>query len=343
MGRTVVSLVLENEGDPAHFIVHVEDIGERKHAAEALRESEDRFRIMADCCPTPMWVTDATGQVRFINRTYREFFGTTCEQLENGSWLTLIHPDDAPQLRTTFERAIAGHAPLNTETRVRRADGEYRWIASYAEPRFAPSGEFLGHVGLSPDITERKQAEEALRSSEEKFRQLTENIREVFWMTNAKGTETLYVSPAYEQIWGRTCESLYRDPMSWMEAIHPEDREKARSLFEREIAGEQIASEYRIRTPDKVTRWIRDRAFPIRDETGQLIRVAGIAEDITERKQHDEELVRAREAADAANQAKSRFLANMSHEIRTPMNGVIGMLQLLMKPSSPKSSANMPA
>ena len=143
--------------------------------------------------------------------------------------------------------------------------------------------------------------------------------------------EILYVSPAYEQVWGRSCDSLYQNPMSWMEAIHPDDRERAHSMFARQIQGEAAESEYRIQTPDGREKWIRDRAFPVRDEAGKLIRVVGIAEEITERKRYEEELIQARQGADAANQAKSRFLANMSHEIRTPMNGVIGMVQLLLE------------
>ncbi|HTX36477.1 MAG TPA: PAS domain S-box protein [Bryobacteraceae bacterium] len=314
---------------PVYFVVRVEDITERKRAQEALRESEERFRIMADSCPTLMWVTDAAGGEQFINRAYREFCGTTCAQVRDGQWQALVHPEDVMEYAQAFERAVRERKGFQGEARVRRADGEWRWVVSYAAPRLSPSGEYQGHVGLSLDITQRKQAEQALQRSETRFRQLAENIREVFWMADSGAHEMLYVSPAYEQVWGRSCESLYQNPASWMDAIRADDREKAHALLAEQVHGEPVEAEYRIRALDGQEKWIRDRAFPIRDEHGQTIRVAGIAEDITERKRYEQELIRARQGADAANQAKSRFLANMSHEIRTPMNGVIGMLQLL--------------
>jgi PAS domain S-box-containing protein len=332
--RTRVSTVRDAGSSlysPVYFVARVEDITERKRAQEAARESEERFRIMADGCPTAMWVANAGGEAQFINRAYRKFYGITAEQAQNGEWQLLIHPEDAPQYVQEVQRAVQEHAPFQGEARVRRADGEWRWMETFAEPRLSPRGEYLGHVGLSLDITDRKLAQQALESSEQKFRQLAENIHEVFWMASSTALEMIYISPAYEHVWGRTCESLYRDPRSWMDSIHPDDRETARSLLATRIQGEPFEAEYRIRTPDGQQKWIRDRAFPIRNEAGQVIRVAGIAEDITERKRYEEELIRAREGADAANRAKSRFLANMSHEIRTPMNGVIGMLQLLME------------
>ncbi len=131
---------------------------------------------------------------------------------------------------------------------------------------------------------ERRRAEAALKESESKFRQLVERIREVFWMSNPEKTQILYISPGYEEIWGRSCESLYALPQSWMGAIHPEDRDRVReAALAKQVSG-QYDEEYRIIRPDGSIRWIWDRAFPIRDESGTVIRIAGIAEDITHRR-----------------------------------------------------------
>ena len=304
---------------------------ERHQARRAIEESEKRFRIMADGCPAIIWATDTDGVLSFCNRAYREFFHVTPETVRGVEWRTRLHSDDAEACVGEFLRSLAAGSPFHCEARVRRGDDAWRWMASYGEPRISESGVFLGQVVLSFDITERKAAEEAMRAGEERFRQLAENIRDCFWMMDAAGREILYVSPAYEDIWGRTREHLYRNPMEWAEAILEEDREPALEIFCRQLAGEPLTSEYRIRTMRGEVRWIRDRAFPIRDEDGKLYRIAGIAEDITGSKQALAAVLLAKEAAESATRAKSEFLANMSHEIRTPLNGVIGMTSLLME------------
>ena len=204
-----------------------------------------------------------------------------------------------------------------------------RTLERYSTSLRSEGGKQPGRVWFFRGITDRKQAEQALRMSEEKFRQLAENVREVFWIVSLEKGEILYISPAYEQVWGRTCESVYRNRNSWMESIHPDDMERIQSLLEGVRRGVPDESEFRIRTPDGQEKWIRNRAFPIHGDDGRLIRMVGIAEDVTGWKRYEYELIQAREGADAAEPGKSRFLANMSHEIRTPMNGVIGMLQLL--------------
>ena len=135
---------------------------------QALRESEGRFRSMADGAPVIIWVTDAEGGIRFVNRTYRAFFGVPLEEPEGGKWRPLVHPDDADAYIGAFMDAVRDQQPFRAEARTRRADGEWRWIASYAEPRFSAAGPFLGHAGISTDITDRRRAEEALRDADDR-------------------------------------------------------------------------------------------------------------------------------------------------------------------------------
>ncbi len=147
------------------------------------------------------------------------------------------------------------------------------------------------HIAAIRDITQRVRVEEALRQSEERFRQLAENIQEVFWLKRVDTNEIMYVSPAYKQVWGRTAESLYADPTSWSDAICPEDRDRVVRAVSDRLGEDAYDEEYRIVRPDGTERWIRDRGFPIRDEHGVVQRIAGIAEDITQRK-HAEETAR---------------------------------------------------
>lgn len=130
-----------------------------------------------------------------------------------------------------------------------------------------------------------------LQDREARFRQIAENVREVFFMISAETDEILYISPAYEAVWGRTCESLYEDPQSWLSAIHPEDSFKAIATLETQFrTGDEFQEEYRIVRPDASIRWVSVKAFPVRDLEGKVHRFVGIAEDITKRKQAEQAL-----------------------------------------------------
>lgn len=130
---------------------------------------------------------------------------------------------------------------------------------------------------------ELEASQSRLRESEHRFRQLAENIREVFFLVASDNSHVLYISPAYESIWGRTCESLYEDPRSWMTPIHPDDAPRVRAALEARAVTGQYEIEFRVRRPDGTERWISSRGFPIRDQDGRIYRIAGVAEDVTQR------------------------------------------------------------
>ncbi|MBD2099476.1 ATP-binding protein [Leptolyngbya sp. FACHB-261] len=269
---------------------------------EALRKSEAKNRAILNAIPDLMLRLSRDG-------TYLEF--------KRSKEFDMLLPDD--QVVSSNEYDVLPHelartrmhyveqALLTGETQIFEYEILLSGTIRYEEARIVVSGEDEV-LAIIRNIDDRKQAEvqtrllhteleqrvcertAALAASEEKFRQLAENIRQVFFLKSVDGTQ-LYVSPAYEEVWGRTCKSLYEQPDSWLETIHPDDRQGVLSTFKSELGAKgKLNLEYRIVRPDGDVRWIGAHSFAIRNETGQLERIAGIAEDITERKRAEAEL-----------------------------------------------------
>ena len=298
-GRSVHMLMgavplFDTEGRVRGSVAAGLDVTGRKQSEDALRESEERFRSMADGCPAVIWVTDAEGENRFVNRTYREFFGVTSEEAEGHKWKPLIHPADEPEYVGAAVNAVRDRAPFKAEARMRRTDGEWRSVASYGEPRFSPGGEFLGHGGISMDVTERNRAKEALRESEERLR-LTLDAAQVgtfeFWPETGK----LLWDDNNKRIWGLGP----GEEWTYSEAIrrvHPDDREKTEGLVRAAFDPASDGSydcEYRILLPDGSIHWTVAKGrvyFEGEGENRRAVRMTGIQLDTTGRKQAEEEL-----------------------------------------------------
>lgn len=225
------------------------------------------------------------------------------EQELGDGWAEGVHPDDLDFCLSTYLAAFDARLPFEMEYRLRDQQGKYRWIDDCGKPLHDLEGNFAGYIGTCFDTTERKRAEEELRQSEARFRQFAENIDGALWITDHDEHRVLYLSPGYEQIWGRTCESVYEDPTAWMDAIHPDDRDRIRNVAMTPRIFDGYDEEFRIIRPDGSVRWIRDRAFPVKDGSGRVHRATGVAEDITERKRADDSLLRLAAIAEQSSDA----------------------------------------
>jgi PAS domain S-box-containing protein len=309
------------------------NLTERKRADEKLRDSESKHRVLFEDSADATLVLGEHGFAD-CNLAAVEMFGyaTVAD-------VTALHPADlSPPNQPDGTPSLAG-SQQKIATAFLNGQNRFEWLHRRKNGEVFPAEVCLTALTLHGrpalmatvrDITARKNAEASLRTSEEQFRQLADSIREVFFVITPEPLRVAYVSPAYEEIWGRPRQEVYDRAAAWIASVHPDELGGVGSYFARLMQGIQSEMSYRIVRPDGTLRWIHSRGFPVNDTKGKLVRVVGIAEDVTERKRAEAELLEAKEAAESASRAKSEFLANMSHEIRTPMNGIIGMTDLVL-------------
>ncbi|MBX3735432.1 MAG: PAS domain S-box protein [Candidatus Didemnitutus sp.] len=205
---------------------------------------------------------------------------------------------------------LIGTITFGSRTRGRFAEEDVRLMKAVAD-----------QVATTLD---RLQLHERLKQSEELFRQMAENIDAVFWMASAANNELIYVSPGYEIVWGRTREALYANPREWLEAIVPEDAERVTTAVARQASG-GYREEFRIVRPDGSERWILDRAYPITDPNGKVIRIVGVARDVTEQKSLEERFLRAQRMEAVGTLASG--VAHDLNNILAPILMVAGLLR----------------
>lgn len=269
------------QGNLLGGVVVFRDVTVQKQEEEALRASEERFRSFMNNSPAVAFLKDDGGRFVYYNQPHCRFFNHGESEWLGRTVFDVYPAEVARHLHDHDMAVLEADRPMESYEVVPAPDGTpHDWLVFKFPVRGPGAERFVG--GVAVDITTRRQAELALRDSEERFRELAETIRDVFWVEDAGASKVHYVSPAFEGIWGRTVQSIYDNPRVWMEAIHADDRPRVEQAWGR--VHEHYNQEYRIVRPDGSLRWIWDRAFPVYDAAGSLKRIVGIAEDITERK-----------------------------------------------------------
>lgn len=293
----------------------------RLETAEAkLREQQAMFMQIFDAIQDMILVKDRDSRITYANRAFREFYGMSQEQLcgiidapfNKDEYTQQYLIDDAYVINT-------GNVLTIPEEPVTRFDGVIRFFNTIKAPVYLTGAPYL--VGVSRDVTQQKEAEEerirterALDEAERLFRQMAETMRDVFVVAEPRFEKYVYVSPAYESTFGRTCKELLADADSIIKSIASEDVWSFSHKMDEARASGEFNHEFRVRQGEKV-RWIWLRTFPVRDEVGRILKICGIAHDITERKEVERRV--------------SEFNSMVSHELRTPLTSIRAALGLI--------------
>jgi len=262
-------------------------------AQEQLRHNEAAKQAsILDALPVSIALLDPRGLITSVNQTWREFaranaiqeseYGVGVDYLETCNRALGEGTSHAHQAACGIRSVLSGGVSTFSMEYPCHSATEQRWfllkVMALADHRSN------GAVVMRIDVTAEKQANRDLQDSELRFRQMAESIRDVFFLREAGTSHMLYVSPAYEEIWMRSCESLYANPDAWLEAIHPDDRASMREKYKNGMSAGTFEYEYRIVRPDGSIRWIKSRGFPVRDQSAKVVRIAGTATDITDGK-----------------------------------------------------------
>jgi two-component system sensor histidine kinase/response regulator len=259
-------------------------------AQTALRESEERYRRIVETANEGISIVDTEARLTFVNQRFAAMLGYPADELIGRSLFQIVPEAAGAAVALRMQHSSQGISEEQDVAYVRK-DGSELWTLLRTSPIRDADGQWVGTLGMMTDRTRHRLAEEALRKrtaelveSDIRFRQIAETIHEVFFLTDPHMMEILYVSPAYESIFGLSCESLYAEPRSFGNAMHPDDRERAFGVIAPGGTVVPFDVDYRIVRPDGSERSIRARGFPIYNENGEVYRFAGIAEDITERR-----------------------------------------------------------
>jgi PAS domain S-box-containing protein len=272
--------VFFENGRPTHMIGMGQDVSEQKRAEATLRESEERFRNMADTAPVLIWVSGPDKRPTFFNKPWLEFTGRTMNQEMGDDWAAGTHPDDRDRCFATYSSSFDARRSFRMEYRLRRADGEYRWVLDNGTPRYRES-EFAGFIGSCIDVTEQKRVEEELRRNQAQLIDSQRLARVGSWEADMT-TGRLRWSEEMYRIYGVQRDAR-TDFQTFLSRVHPKDRGIIPEAQKKALSADTpVSVEFRIIRPDGEVRFVRSMVEALRNDEGALVRFSGAAQDITE-------------------------------------------------------------
>lgn len=302
-----LSIVHIQQGSKEFFCAFIRDISQRKQAEQVIRSSNERFELIARTTNDAIWEWNLETNHLWGSDAHQNLYGLTTKDPvpDQAEWIKRIHPEERETVLRDLQNAIADTNTNVWITEYRFLSGD-QYLAIYDRSYIVRDnlGKAIRIMGAMMDITERKKAEEELVKSRTRFRNLVENISGVYWVNDVTNSRTLYVSPSYELIWGRSCDDLYNNPADFINSVHPDDKPSLFEAYATIAQKRKLSVVYRIVRPDNNIRWIAAKVNVVTDENGYDIEY-GYGDDITEQKKAEEEMLKLTERFNIVSKATS--------------------------------------